>query len=55
MQCAEDEATRELIARHGGLELLVQLMASKSSEKQLLAAAVGAVWKCALNNNNVKR
>jgi len=55
IQCAEDDATRELISRHGGLELLVQLMASRSSGKQLLAATVGALWKCALNKNNVKK
>ena len=54
-QCAEDDATREIISRHGGLELLVQLMTSRTFEKQLLAATVGALWKCSLNKNNVKR
>lgn len=54
-KCAEDDATRELISRHGGLELLVQLMTSRSTGKQLLAATVGALWKCALNKNNVKK
>lgn len=54
-KCAEDETSRELISRHGGLELLVELMEFRSSDKELLAAIVGAVWKCALNQNNVKR
>lgn len=54
-KCAEDDASRELISRHGGLELLVELMMFKSSENHLLAAVVGAVWKCALNKSNVKR
>lgn len=56
-KCAEDDSTRELIFRFGGLELLVQIMmGSRSSENtELLAATVGALWKCALNKNNVKR
>lgn len=54
-KCAEDDASREMISRHGGLELLVELMMFKSSENHLLAAVVGAVWKCALNKSNVKR
>ncbi|XP_067018499.1 armadillo repeat-containing protein gudu-like isoform X2 [Acropora muricata] len=54
-KCAEDDPSRELISRHGGLELLVELMMFKSSENHLLAAVVGAVWKCALNKSNVKR
>lgn len=56
-KCAEDDSTRELIFRFGGLELLVQItMGSRSSENtQLLAATVGALWKCALNKNNVRR
>ena len=56
VKCAEDDSTRELIFRFGGLELLVQMMTSRSSEdNQLLAATVGALWKCALNKNNVRR
>lgn len=55
-KCAEDDSTRELIFRFGGLELLVQMMTSRSSEdNELLAATVGALWKCALNKNNVRR
>jgi len=55
-KCAEDDSTRELIFRFGGLELLVQMLTSRSSEdNQLLAATVGALWKCALNKNNVRR
>ncbi|KAJ7380424.1 Armadillo repeat-containing protein 4 [Desmophyllum pertusum] len=45
-KCAEDDSTRELIFRFGGLELLVQMMTSSSSENnELLAATVGALWK----------
>ena len=55
-QCAEDDLTQEIISRNGGLELLVKIMASRSLQhKELLAAAIGALWKCALNKNNVKR
>ena len=52
-----DDAARELINRHGGLEPLALLLRSKpyTENKELLGATVGAVWQCALNKNNVKK
>ncbi|XP_041039870.1 outer dynein arm-docking complex subunit 2 [Carcharodon carcharias] len=53
-KCAEDEETRNLVRTHSGLGPLVKLV-SKSDNKELLAAATGAVWKCAINMENVER
>ncbi|XP_048415957.1 outer dynein arm-docking complex subunit 2 isoform X2 [Stegostoma tigrinum] len=53
-KCAEDEETRNLVRTHFGLGPLVTLV-SKSYNKQLLAAATGAVWKCAISMENVER
>ncbi|XP_048462816.1 outer dynein arm-docking complex subunit 2 [Rhincodon typus] len=53
-KCAEDEETRNLVRTHFGLGPLVKLV-SKSDNKQLLAAATGAVWKCAISMENVER
>jgi hypothetical protein len=41
----------------GGLEYLVGIIKDKSirENKQLLAAATGAIWMCAKTNANVKR
>ncbi|XP_067863272.1 outer dynein arm-docking complex subunit 2 isoform X2 [Heptranchias perlo] len=53
-KCAEDEETRNLVRTHNGLAPLVKLF-SKSDNKELLAAATGAVWKCAISRENVDR
>uniref|UniRef100_UPI00398E4B24 outer dynein arm-docking complex subunit 2 isoform X2 n=1 Tax=Pristiophorus japonicus TaxID=55135 RepID=UPI00398E4B24 len=53
-KCAEDEATRNLVRAHNGLGPLVKLF-SKPDNKELLAAATGAVWKCAISMENVDR
>ena len=53
-QCAEDEITRELVRKHNGLDPLVALLA-QSDNKELLAAATGAIWKCAISRENVAR
>ncbi|XP_038654138.1 armadillo repeat-containing protein 4 isoform X2 [Scyliorhinus canicula] len=53
-KCAEDEETRNLVRTHFGLGPLVKLV-SKSYNKELLAAATGAVWKCAISMENVER
>ncbi|XP_078283647.1 outer dynein arm-docking complex subunit 2 isoform X2 [Rhinoraja longicauda] len=53
-KCAEDEETRNLVRAHNGLGPLVKLF-SKSDNKELLAAATGAVWKCAISMENVDR
>uniref|UniRef100_A0A3Q2CZ47 Outer dynein arm docking complex subunit 2 n=2 Tax=Cyprinodon variegatus TaxID=28743 RepID=A0A3Q2CZ47_CYPVA len=51
-KCAEDEGTRDLVRRSRGLQPLVSLLA-KADNKQLLAAATGAIWKCSLSMENV--
>ncbi|XP_067870254.1 outer dynein arm-docking complex subunit 2 isoform X2 [Heterodontus francisci] len=53
-KCAEDEETRNLVRTHNGLGPLVRLF-NKSDNKALLAAATGAVWKCAISMENVER
>ncbi|XP_069770615.1 outer dynein arm-docking complex subunit 2 isoform X4 [Narcine bancroftii] len=53
-KCGEDEETRNLVRAHNGLAPLVKLF-NKSDNKELLAAATGAVWKCAISMENVDR
>jgi len=53
-QCAEDSATRDLVRLYGGLDPLVALLPN-SDNKELLAAATGAIWKCAISPENVER
>ncbi len=43
-----------MIRKYGGLDPLVQLLSNKDN-KPLLAAATGAIWKCAISKENVKR
>ena len=52
-QCAESEATRQLVQEHGGLTPLVSLLKAVD-QKDLLCAATGAVWKCSKSPGNVK-
>lgn len=54
LQCAEDEKTRELVLQHSGLQPLASLL-SKTENKQLLAAATGAIWKCSISPKNVEK
>jgi hypothetical protein len=54
LKCAEDKETRDMIRRFGGLDPLVNLLAIKEN-KHLLAAATGAIWKCSISKENVKR
>lgn len=51
-QCAEDKQTRDLVRKYKGLQPLVSLL-SKADNKQLLAAAAGAIWKCSISVENV--
>uniref|UniRef100_A0A8C6NAF5 Uncharacterized protein n=1 Tax=Melopsittacus undulatus TaxID=13146 RepID=A0A8C6NAF5_MELUD len=51
-KCAEDKETRDLVRQHGGLQPLSVLLAN-SENKQLLAAVTGAIWKCAISEENV--
>uniref|UniRef100_H3CTI2 Outer dynein arm docking complex subunit 2 n=1 Tax=Tetraodon nigroviridis TaxID=99883 RepID=H3CTI2_TETNG len=53
-KCAEDEKTRELVLKHSGLQPLVSLL-SRTENKQLLAAATGAIWKCSISPKNVEK
>jgi len=53
-QCAEEKETRDLVRQYGGLEPLVALLGNKEN-KDLLAAATGAIWKCAISPENVVR
>lgn len=51
-KCAEEEETRTLVRQFGGLNPLVNLL-DNTTNKDLLVAATGAVWKCAQNFENV--
>uniref|UniRef100_A0A672V864 Outer dynein arm docking complex subunit 2 n=1 Tax=Strigops habroptila TaxID=2489341 RepID=A0A672V864_STRHB len=53
-KCAEDKETRDLVRQHGGLQPLSVLLAN-SENKQLLAAVTGAIWKCAISEENVAK
>lgn len=48
---------RDIVREAGGLESLVAIIKDKSirENKALLAAATGAIWKCAVSPANVKR
>lgn len=56
-KCAEDERTRQLVRQHGGLDPLVSLAKDLElrNDKSLLAAVTGAIWKCAISSENVRR
>lgn len=47
-KCAEEDEARILARKYGGLNHLVTLL-DNVSNKDLLVAATGAVWKCAQN------
>lgn len=53
-QCAEDDETRDLVRKYGGLDPLVSL-SFNIENKELLAAATGAIWKCSISRENVTR
>lgn len=53
-QCAEEKETRDLVRQYGGLDPLVGLL-NNMENKELLAAATGAIWKCAISPENVAR
>jgi len=54
VQCAEEQETRDLIRKYGGLDPLDQLVC-QTDNKELLTAATGAIWKCAISPENVHR
>ncbi|NWX01330.1 ARMC4 protein, partial [Caloenas nicobarica] len=53
-KCGEDKETRDLVRQHGGLQPLSVLLGN-SENKQLLAAVTGAIWKCAISEENVSK
>ena len=53
-QCAEEKETRDLVRQYGGLDPLAALL-GKNDNKELLAAATGAIWKCSISPENVLR
>ncbi|XP_064646544.1 outer dynein arm-docking complex subunit 2-like isoform X2 [Lineus longissimus] len=53
-KCAEDQETRDLVRFYAGLDPLVKLL-RQNENKELLAAATGAIWKCAISPKNVER
>ncbi|XP_021242225.1 armadillo repeat-containing protein 4 isoform X4 [Numida meleagris] len=53
-KCAEDKETRDLVRQHGGLQPLSVLL-DNSENKRLLAAVTGAIWKCAISEENVSK
>ncbi len=48
LQCAEDKEIRDLVRKNLGLHPLHDLLL-QSENKALLAAATGAIWKCAIS------
>ena len=49
-KCAADAEVRNIVRQCNGLAPLVLLL-DGSNKKDLLAAATGAVWKCAQSSN----
>uniref|UniRef100_A0A182T8F9 Armadillo repeat-containing protein 4 n=1 Tax=Anopheles maculatus TaxID=74869 RepID=A0A182T8F9_9DIPT len=56
-KCASDKTASDMVRESGGLEPLVGIARDKTvrDNKQLLAAATGAIWKCAASEANVKK
>jgi armadillo repeat-containing protein 4 len=54
-KCAEDKDTRDLVRKYGGLDPLVSILSANRDNKPLLASATGAIWKCSISKENVKR
>lgn len=53
-KCAEEPETRNLVREFNGLTPLAKLL-SQVKNKELLAAATGAIWKCSMSPINVKQ
>ncbi|XP_047001069.1 armadillo repeat-containing protein gudu-like [Schistocerca americana] len=56
-RCAEGDITRNMVRLADGLYILVKLAKTIKvhPDRLLLAAVTGAIWKCALNSENVQR
>lgn len=55
-KCASDKVARDIVRQSQGFEPLVGIIKDKNlrENKKLLAAASGALWKCAGSSENVK-
>ena len=53
LQCAEEKETRDIVYENDGILPIIDLLTLK--ERNALAAATGAVWKCAQSEENAKR
>lgn len=56
-KCASNKLTRDMVRQAGGLDPLCRLVQNEKvrSNKRLLAAVTGAIWKCAISHENVTR
>lgn len=56
-KCANDPTARDMVREAGGLDPLVVIIKDKVARenKPLLAAATGAIWKCAVSDANMKK
>ncbi|CAB3367338.1 Hypothetical predicted protein [Cloeon dipterum] len=59
-KCAEEKATRDAVRQNGGLDPLVQMLRAETAikdgnNKPIVAALSGALWKCAISPENVRR
>lgn len=56
-KCGVDRTVRRMVREANGLEPLVAITKDKAirENKPLLAAATGAIWKCAASDKNVKQ
>ncbi|XP_063979778.1 armadillo repeat-containing protein gudu [Diachasmimorpha longicaudata] len=56
-KCASNKLTRDMVRQAGGLDPLCRLVQNEQvrSNKRLLAAVTGAIWKCAISPENVSR
>ncbi|XP_028392957.1 armadillo repeat-containing protein 4-like [Dendronephthya gigantea] len=52
-RCAEEKETRDIVYEQDGILPIIDLLSLK--ERNALAAATGAVWKCAKSEENARR
>lgn len=55
-KCAANKDVNDMVREAHGLEQLLAIMKDKNirENKELLAAATGATWKCSMTEENVK-
>ncbi|XP_034939765.1 armadillo repeat-containing protein gudu [Chelonus insularis] len=56
-KCAANKLTRDMVRQSGGLDPLCRLVQCEyiRSNKRLLSAVTGAIWKCAMSPENITR